>query len=138
MKKDLTSLASYFIQYVKDVRIDQIAKIGYNRVGGSAVSVRTVSATEAKDKFSDLLRSAEYNQERIIIERSGRPAAVLISVGDLEFLERVEDHFAFYEIEQALKKSKRSRPIERVIVDYERKHGVRLKDLKDSPDEPDL
>ncbi|HWQ69668.1 MAG TPA: type II toxin-antitoxin system Phd/YefM family antitoxin [Patescibacteria group bacterium] len=99
--------------------------------------MRTVSATEAKSKLSDLLSSTEYNQERIIIERSGRPAAVLISVGDLAFLEEVEDRLASYEIEKALKKTKRSRPIEQVIVDYEKKHKIQLIDLKGAGDGPD-
>ncbi len=99
--------------------------------------MRTVSATEAKSKLSDLLSSAEYNQERIIIERSGRPAAVLISVGDLAFLEEVEDRLASYEIEKALKKTKRSRPIEQVIVDYEKKHKIQFIDLKGAGDGPD-
>lgn len=99
--------------------------------------MRTVSATEAKSKLSDLLSSTEYNQERIIIERSGRPAAVLISVGDLAFLEEVEDRLASYEIKKALKKTKRSRPIEQVIVDYEKKHNIQLIDLKGAGDGPD-
>lgn len=55
---------------------------------------------------------------------------VRFSVGDLAFLEEVEDRLASYEIEKALKKTKRSRPIEQVIVDYEKKHKIQLIDLK--------
>lgn len=50
--------------------------------------MRTVSATEAKSKLSDLLSSTEYNQERIIIERSGRPPLSSLVWGTLRSLRR--------------------------------------------------
>jgi prevent-host-death family protein len=39
-----------------------------------------VSATEAKNHFGDLLHKVVYGHEPILIERNGRPMAVLIDI----------------------------------------------------------
>ena len=47
----------------------------------------TVPLTEAKAKLNELVEEAVSTQERITITRHGRPAAVLISIDDLESME---------------------------------------------------
>jgi len=47
----------------------------------------TIPLTEAKAKLNELVEDAVTTQERITITRHGRPAAVLISVEDLESME---------------------------------------------------
>jgi len=47
----------------------------------------TIPLTEAKAKLNELVDDAVTTQERVIITRHGRPAAVLISVDDLESME---------------------------------------------------
>ena len=47
----------------------------------------TVPLTEAKAKLNELVEDAVRTQQRITITRHGRPAAVLISVDDLESME---------------------------------------------------
>ena len=47
----------------------------------------TVPLTEAKAKLNELVDDAVATQERVTITRHGRPAAVLISVDDLESME---------------------------------------------------
>ncbi len=47
----------------------------------------TIPLTEAKAKLNELVEDAVTTQERITITRHGRPAAVLISVDDLESME---------------------------------------------------
>ena len=47
----------------------------------------TIPLTEAKSKLNELVEDAVRTQERITITRHGRPAAVLISVDDLESME---------------------------------------------------
>ncbi len=40
----------------------------------------TVSATDAKNRFGDLLHRVVYGHEPALIERNGRPMAVLIDI----------------------------------------------------------
>ena len=47
----------------------------------------TVPLTEAKAKLNELVDDAVTTHERVTITRHGRPAAVLISVDDLESME---------------------------------------------------
>lgn len=53
----------------------------------------TISASEARASFNDVLSRVGYGQERLTITRNGKPAAVLVSVADLELLERLEDAY---------------------------------------------
>jgi antitoxin YefM len=47
----------------------------------------TDSLRNVKDRFSEFVDRVDREHERIIVTRNGRPAAVLISVDDLESLE---------------------------------------------------
>lgn len=47
----------------------------------------TIPLTDAKAKLNELVEQAVTTHERITITRRGRPAAVLISVEDLESIE---------------------------------------------------
>lgn len=64
-----------------------------------------VSATEARNRFLDLINRAGYGKERIRIERHGKPVAVLISYEDLERLEALEDALDSTLLRQAMEKS---------------------------------
>ena len=48
--------------------------------------MKTVSLSEAKDKLSALVDEAESTHEIVHITKHGRPAAVLMSVDDLDSL----------------------------------------------------
>jgi antitoxin YefM len=45
------------------------------------------SLADAKSRLSELVQSAETTHERTIITKNGRPAAVLLSVEDMESIE---------------------------------------------------
>jgi prevent-host-death family protein len=47
----------------------------------------TMSLAAVKARFSELVDRVERQQDRVIVTRNGRPAAVLISTDDLESLE---------------------------------------------------
>ena len=47
---------------------------------------RVVSATEARIRFGEMMRRAVENQERVIVERGGKPYVVLLSVDEYERL----------------------------------------------------
>jgi prevent-host-death family protein len=49
-----------------------------------------LAATKMREHFSDALNRVAFGKERIVIERSGKDIAVLISVEDLAFLEEFE------------------------------------------------
>ena len=64
-----------------------------------------VNATDARNRFLDLLNRAGYGKERIRIERHGKPIAALISCEDLERLEALEDALDAALLQQAMEKS---------------------------------
>lgn len=47
----------------------------------------TMSLAAVKARFSELVDRVERQQDRVIVTRNGKPAAVLISTDDLERLE---------------------------------------------------
>ena len=49
---------------------------------------RRMSAREARANFSDLLGLVYYNRERVIIEKKGRPFAVVINPEQYEAIEK--------------------------------------------------
>jgi antitoxin YefM len=51
------------------------------------VMSETLSLAAVKARFSELVDRVERQQDRVIVTRNGKPAAVLISPDDLESLE---------------------------------------------------
>ena len=49
-----------------------------------------VNLAKAKSSFSEFANKAAYAREHIIITKRGKPFVALISVKDLEFLERIK------------------------------------------------
>ena len=47
---------------------------------------RTISATEARVHFGELMRSVVDREEAVVVERGGKPRVVVISVGRYERL----------------------------------------------------
>jgi antitoxin YefM len=47
----------------------------------------TLPLADVRDRLSPIVTSVESTHERVVITKNGRPAAVLISVDDLESLE---------------------------------------------------
>jgi antitoxin YefM len=51
------------------------------------VMSETMSLAAVKARFSELVDRVERQQDRVVVTRNGKPAAVLISAEDLESLE---------------------------------------------------
>ena len=51
------------------------------------VMAETMSLAEVKARFSEVVDRVERQQDRVVVTRNGKPAAVLISPEDLESLE---------------------------------------------------
>ena len=47
----------------------------------------TTSLADAKNRLSEIIAAAETTHERTVVTKNGRPAAVIISVDDLESLQ---------------------------------------------------
>jgi prevent-host-death family protein len=60
------------------------------------------SVTEARHEFAELVNRAAFGKERIELQRHGRSIAALVSVEDLELLERLEDAVDVRAIAEAL------------------------------------
>jgi prevent-host-death family protein len=50
-----------------------------------------LGVSEARESFAELVNRAAYGHERVLVARRGRPIAAIVSIEDVEFLERVED-----------------------------------------------
>ena len=66
----------------------------------------SMKASEARQDFSDVLNRVAYGGERIILERRGKSVAAIVTVGDLELLERLEDEQDIRAAKAALKEAK--------------------------------
>lgn len=62
-----------------------------------------MSASKARDEFSDALNRVAYKGERIVLRRRGKDVAVLVPVEDLKLLEEIEDRIDVEEAKKALK-----------------------------------
>ena len=52
---------------------------------------RRVSATHARVHFGELLREVTENGDTVVVEKSGKPAAVILSVEEYQALSRQND-----------------------------------------------
>ena len=50
-----------------------------------------LTASTARQNFSDMVNRAAYGGERIIVHRRKKPVAAVVPIGDLELLEKMED-----------------------------------------------
>ena len=62
-----------------------------------------MSASKARDGFSDALNRVAYKGERIVLRRRGKDVAVLVPVEDLTLLEEIEDRIDVEEAKKALR-----------------------------------
>ncbi len=67
----------------------RLAKLGESATRG--VTVKTVSATEIKNRFGQYLARAAV--EPVAVEKNGRPVAVLLAFDEYELLQRADDAF---------------------------------------------
>lgn len=68
---------------------------------GAKAKKNTMSASDAKNNFGELLEEARKNP--IKIERNGRPVAVVVSAEEFDRMEAMEDAWWGRQAEEALK-----------------------------------
>jgi prevent-host-death family protein len=62
-----------------------------------------LTASAARQNFSDIVNRAAYGGERIIVHRSKKPVAAVVPIEDLELLEQIEDRADLEEVRKRLK-----------------------------------
>jgi len=62
-----------------------------------------LTASTARQNFSDIVNRAAYGGERIIVHRRKKPVAAVVPIEDLELLEKLEDEIDLKAAREALK-----------------------------------
>lgn len=58
---------------------------------------RRVSAFEARTRFGEILDSVRYRKEPVVVEKNGRPAAVIVDLEAYQALEALREEEKFIE-----------------------------------------
>ncbi|MCB0107730.1 MAG: type II toxin-antitoxin system Phd/YefM family antitoxin, partial [Caldilineaceae bacterium] len=61
-----------------------------------AKNKKTIGAFEARRKFGQLIEEAHYKKDAFIVERSGRPMAVIMSVDEYQRLQTIAQDAVFH------------------------------------------
>lgn len=63
----------------------------------------TISMSEIRLKLSELANRVIYGGERVIVQKNNKPAFAIVSMEDMELLERLEDQADIKAAQEALK-----------------------------------
>ena len=85
----------------------QTAQTGASDLRRRRSSIRTLAATQARTMLADLINIVIYRGERVIVERRGKAVAALVSMEDLDLLERLEDRLDLEAARAALSETKK-------------------------------
>lgn len=62
-----------------------------------------LTASEARQNFSDILNRVAYRGERVVVRRGKKAVAAVVPIEDVELLERLEDEIDVAAARKALK-----------------------------------
>ena len=65
----------------------------------------TKTVSKARSNFQDLLNRVGFGNERVVIERHGKPVAAIISYDDFKYFEELEDAIDSAELRRAVEES---------------------------------
>ena len=76
-----------------------------------------MNTSEVRHEFAEVINRAAYRGERIVLHRRGKDVAAIISVEDLELLERLEDENDVKAAKAALREAKKkgTKPLSQVM-----------------------
>ena len=63
---------------------------------------RTITTTDARKNFADIVNSVAYGKEPVILTRRGQEIAALVSMEELQLLQKIEDHIDIEDARKAL------------------------------------
>ena len=62
----------------------------------------TISTADARMNFSDIINKVAYGNEPIVLTRRGKSIAAIVSIAELELLQRIEEHMDVEDAKAAL------------------------------------
>ena len=74
------------------------------------MSTTRISASEARERLSDLLNEVSVRGDRVVLERHGKRVAAMISAKDLDLLQALEDRYDLEEMRRVLAESDERTP----------------------------
>ena len=77
-----------------------------------------ISASKAREHFSDTINRVVYRGERIILYRRGKSLAAVVPIADLAALEQLEDQRDLEAAKKALAESHERIPYERLRREF--------------------
>lgn len=66
-----------------------------------------LAASEARDRFAEVLNRVAFGRERVILERRGKDLAAIVPLEDLKVLEALEDRLDVQDALAALEEGER-------------------------------
>jgi len=85
-----------------------------------------VSSMDLRRRIGEILARIVYAGERFIIKQRGQPVAALISIHDLQLLEKMEEQRDIQILRLARETSEHLIPFEELVAQYERLYGEKL------------
>jgi prevent-host-death family protein len=65
-------------------------------------NMASITAARARGNLADVINTVAYAGERVVLTRRGKRVAAVISIEDLEILEKIEDEIDLREARKAL------------------------------------
>lgn len=62
----------------------------------------TISTAEARKNFAEIVNQVAYGHEPVILTRHGEKIAALVTMEELELIQRIEDHVDIQDAMQSL------------------------------------
>ena len=63
---------------------------------------KTITTADARKNFADIVNTVAYGKEPVVLTRRGQEIAALISIEELQLLQRIEDHIDIEDAKKAL------------------------------------
>ncbi|GAB6191422.1 type II toxin-antitoxin system Phd/YefM family antitoxin [Desulfocastanea catecholica] len=63
---------------------------------------KTITTADARKNFADIVNTVAYGKEPIVLTRRGQEIAALISIEELQLLEKIEDYIDIKDAKKAL------------------------------------
>ncbi|MDH4201902.1 MAG: type II toxin-antitoxin system Phd/YefM family antitoxin [Phycisphaerae bacterium] len=92
-------------------------------------NMTTISMSEIRLKLSELANRVIYGGERVIVEKNNKPAFGIVSMEDIELLERLEDEIDIKAAEEALKEGNFI-PLDKLVKELGVEEGDTDKDVQ--------
>ena len=61
-----------------------------------------ISTADARKNFAEIVNKVAYGKEPIVLTRRGQEVAALVSIEELELLQKIEDHIDIEDAKKAL------------------------------------